>query len=79
MKCPMTFNSLYADVDEKCRADCAWLLEKTGKNGKTVLMCAIAMIGRKQMHDGRGAECTVVETRITCVLSGMTLEEVAGE
>lgn len=31
------------------------------------------------VRDGRGAECAVVETRIVCVLSGMTLEEVAGE
>ena len=31
------------------------------------------------MRDGRGAECAVVETRITCVLSSMMLEEVAGE
>lgn len=54
MKCPMTFGNPCADRDEECRPDCAWLLEKTGKDGKAVLMCAIAMIGRRQMRDGRG-------------------------
>ena len=54
MKCPMTFGDPCADRNEECRDDCAWLLEKTGKDGKAVRMCAVAMIGRKQMHDGRG-------------------------
>ncbi len=54
MKCPMTFGDPCADRDEECREDCAWLLVKTGRDGKAVRMCAVAMIGRRQMHDGRG-------------------------
>lgn len=54
MRCPMVFGDPCSDRDEECRADCTWLLEKTGKDGKTVRMCAVAMIGRRQMRGGRG-------------------------
>lgn len=44
MKCPMTFNSLYADVDEECRADCAWLVRYGDLS-----CCAVAKMACEKM------------------------------